>query len=70
MVGKILGKFFMLGLVMELVTELWVGGLGPPLHIGSRNLQLGLWCGKGPEIRDLLSSVRVLILISKCPALL
>ena len=38
MVGKTLGKFFMLGLVTELVIELWVGGLGPPLQIGSRNL--------------------------------
>ena len=38
MVGKILGKFFMLGLVVELVIELWVGALGPPFQTGSRNL--------------------------------
>ena len=34
-VGKILGKLFMLGLVTELVMELWVWVIGPPLQVGA-----------------------------------
>lgn len=40
--GKILGKFFMLRLVMELGLELWEWGIGPA---SVRELvKLGLWC--------------------------
>ena len=49
-VGKILGKLFMLGLVTELVMELWVWVIGPPLQVGAwiKELVTGAMVCKGP----------------------